>query len=58
MHFNFFMQIRLSRLYIYSVKKHLRAAVEDMYPGYMTEMTWQAHVGVGIGPYYDKMVTT
>jgi hypothetical protein len=29
---------------------------EDMYPGYMTEVTQQAHVGVGIGPHYNEMV--
>jgi hypothetical protein len=34
-----FLQGRLGRLCIYSIEKHLGAAVEDTYPGYMTEMT-------------------
>jgi hypothetical protein len=28
---------------------------EDMYTWYMIEMTQQTHVGVGIGPHYNKM---
>jgi hypothetical protein len=38
-----FLQRRPDWLYVYSVKKHSGAAVEDMYPGYMIEMTQQAH---------------
>jgi hypothetical protein len=50
-----FLQRRPDRLCIYSVEKYLKAAVEDTYPGYMTEMTRQTH-GVGICPYYHNMV--
>jgi hypothetical protein len=30
--------------------------VENTYLGYITEMTQQAHMGVGIGSYYNKMM--
>jgi hypothetical protein len=53
-----FVQGRLGRLCIYSVEKHSGAAVEDTYPGYMTEMTRHAHVGVDIDLYYNKIVAT
>jgi hypothetical protein len=53
-----FLQRRFSRLCIYSVEKHSGATVEDMYLVYMTEMTQQTHMGVGIGPYYNKIVAT
>jgi hypothetical protein len=49
-----FLQSRPGWLSIYPVEKHLRAAVKDTYPGYMTEMTWQTHVRVGISPHYNK----
>jgi hypothetical protein len=39
-----FLQRRLGRLCIYSVKKYPEAAVEDTYLGYMTEMTRHAHI--------------
>jgi hypothetical protein len=51
-----FRQRRPGRLCIYLVKKYSGAAVEDMYLGYMIKMTRQTHGGVGIGPYYNKMV--
>jgi hypothetical protein len=34
-----FLQRKLDRLFIYSVKKTLGTAVEDTYPGYMIETT-------------------
>jgi sporulation-control protein spo0M len=52
-----FLKRRLGQLCIYSVKKHSGAAVEDTYPGYMTEMTRQVHGGQHIGSYYNKMTT-
>jgi hypothetical protein len=33
-----------------------KPTIEDMYPGYMTEMTRQTHIGVDVGQYYNKMV--
>jgi hypothetical protein len=53
-----FLQRRLDQLCIFSIEKQSRAAVKKTYPGYMTEMTQQTHVGVNIGPYYNKMTTT
>jgi hypothetical protein len=52
-----FMQRRLDQLCIFSIEKQSGAAVKETYPGYMTEMT-QTHVGVNIGPYYNKMAVT
>jgi hypothetical protein len=52
-----FRQGRLGRLYIYSVKKgHLGAAIEDMYLGYLTKMTQQNLIGIGMGPHLNNMV--
>jgi hypothetical protein len=51
-----FLQRRLSWFCIYLVEKHSEPAVDDTYPTYMTEMTPQAHVGVGIGPGYNRIM--
>jgi hypothetical protein len=53
-----FLQRRPGRLCIYLVKKHSGADVKDTYLWYMTETTRQEQVGVGIGPYYNKMAVT
>jgi hypothetical protein len=39
-----------------SVKKHLGAALEDMYPRYLIKMTQPNVIGIGTGLHSNKMV--